>query len=192
MSLCFLVVLLANSLPGTYAYVDFGTETLISPSYFDPTPIPHQLPTDLRQEVFPSMITAVSPTITIAPNGTREMLYSLHYHDLFKRTREGRGVFKRGVFADDPPFSTCRQCGGDNSASGSSTTTSSCTVITYHVSYNGNLELQSTDCYLRASFNFLIRRPQPNTVMIRTMKVFSNHVQPIRVYPAALLSPNPA
>ncbi|KEF58398.1 uncharacterized protein A1O9_06324, partial [Exophiala aquamarina CBS 119918] len=134
LSLCCFVGLLAFSFPVTYAYVDFGTETIIISSYFHPTPIPHQLPTDLRQELHPSMITAVSPAVTIAANGTREMLYSLHYHDLFKRTRQGRGIFKRGVFANDPPISTCKPCGGSGSGDGASspsTTTSSCVTKTY-------------------------------------------------------------
>lgn len=126
--------LLASSFPGTYAYVDFGTQTLLSVSYFDPTVRPHQLPTDLRQEILPSMITAVSPIITMAPNGSSDTSYSLHYHDLFKKTKEGRGIFKRGVFANDPPFSTCRQCGVDT-ASYSSTTTGTCVTKTYHVGH---------------------------------------------------------
>lgn len=93
--LYFFVGLLASSFPSTYAYVDFGAETLLSLSLFDSTLRPHQLPTDLRQEILPSMITAVSPVITIAPNGTRDLSYSLHYHALFKRTRQGRGLFRR-------------------------------------------------------------------------------------------------
>lgn len=190
----FFVVLLASSSPGTYAYVDFGVETFLSASVFDQTARPHQLPTDLRQELLPSMITAVSPSITLASNGTRETVYSLHYHKFFQRTRQGRGIFKRGVFANDPPISTCKPCGGSGDAtSTSSTTTSPCVTKTYHVGCEGPSLFQIADYSCRGSSNILILKPQLVTVMIQTMEVFSNLVPtPIPAYPVASLSQNPA
>lgn len=141
MSLLRSVLLLTASLcPVTYAFVDFGYSTLPYAPLHVPTPRPHQLPTDtdLRYEILPSMITAVAPSITIATNGTRETLYSLHYHQYFSKTRQGKGLFKRGVFASDAPIATCTPCGGSVATSnGSSTTptsTASCTTHHYRVS----------------------------------------------------------
>lgn len=190
----FFVGLLAFSSSGTYAYVDFGVETFLRTSIFDPTAAPHQLPTDLRQELLPSMITAVSPAVTIAPNGTRETVYSLHHHRLFQRTRQGRGIFKRGVFANDPPISTCRPCGGSgNATSVSSTTTSSCITKTYHVGCEYLSRFQTADYSCRECSSIQIQNLQLITVMTQTMEVFSNPVlTPIPVYPVALLFQNPA
>jgi hypothetical protein len=123
----------------TYAYVDFGALTLPVEPLYEPTPRPNQLPQDydLRHEILPSMITAVAPQVTLAGNGTREIMYSLHYHHYFSKTRQGRGVFdKRGVFSGDPPIATCTPCGGDAATSAglsSSTSTAPCTTRTYHV-----------------------------------------------------------
>ncbi|KIW39767.1 uncharacterized protein PV06_08352 [Exophiala oligosperma] len=124
----------------SHGYVDFGDATLpFNEPLLIPTLRPNQLPIDhdLRFEILPSMITAVAPSITVAPNGTRETVYSLHYHHYFSKTRQGRGLFKRGVFANDPPVSTCTPCGGAVSSSAPSGTTSSvlsCTTHTYLVS----------------------------------------------------------
>jgi hypothetical protein len=123
-------------------YVDFGDATLPFEPLLIPTPRPNQLPHDydLRYEILPSMITAVAPSITLAPNGTRETIFSLHYHHYFTKTRQGRGLFKRGVFANDPPISTCTPCGGAATSSSTSTTrtsTASCTTHTYDVSCLG-------------------------------------------------------
>lgn len=82
------------------------------------------------------MITAVAPSITIGSNGTVHTMYSLHYHQYFTKTREGKGLFKRGVFASDPPIATCTPCGGGTSITGtvSYSSTVSCTTHTYLVS----------------------------------------------------------
>ncbi|KAL2405669.1 hypothetical protein ABEF95_005679 [Exophiala dermatitidis] len=134
-----LILLTASFYPiVTYAFVDFGYSTLPNEPLHLPTPKPYQLPkdSDLRFEILPSMITAVAPSITIAANGTRETLYSLHYHHYFSKTRQGKGLFKRGVFANDPPIATCTPCGGavstGNSSSSSTTPTASCTTHYYH------------------------------------------------------------
>ncbi|KAL6241684.1 hypothetical protein RBB50_011466 [Rhinocladiella similis] len=132
-----IVVVVAFLLHASHGYVDFGDATLpLNEPLLIPTPRPNQLPIDhdLRFEILPSMITAVAPSITIAPNGTRETIYSLHYHHYFSKTREGRGLFKRGVFAGDPPVSTCTPCGGAASSGSPAGTTSSilsCTTHTY-------------------------------------------------------------
>lgn len=121
------------------AYVDFGAATLPYELPTVPTPRPNQLPTgsDLRYEILPSMITAVAPSISFAANGTRQTMYSLHYHHYFSKTRQGKGLFKRGVFSGDPPTSTCTPCGGNATASTTSrstTSTLSCSTHTYDVS----------------------------------------------------------
>lgn len=140
MSLFLSLLLFMTSLfHGTHAYVDFGYSTLALEALYLPTPRPNQLPEglDLRHQILPSMITAVAPSVTIAANGTRETLYSLHYHQYFIKTRQGKGLFKRGVFANDPPISTCTPCGRIGSSSRTSTTstfTQSCTTHTYDVS----------------------------------------------------------
>lgn len=123
-----------------YGYVDFGSLTLpVNPQY-EPTPRPNQLPEDydIRFEILPSMITAVAPSVTLAANGTRHTLHSVHFHHYFSRTRQGRGVFdKRGVFASDPPIATCTPCGGGATTytpPNTTTSTLSCKTETYHVS----------------------------------------------------------
>ncbi|KIW14316.1 hypothetical protein PV08_07098 [Exophiala spinifera] len=129
------VVIVATLLHASHGYVDFGATTLpFNGPILVPTPRPNQLPIDhdFRFEILPSMITAVAPSITIAPNGTREIVYSLYYHQYFSKTRQGRGLFRRGVFANDPPISTCTPCGGAVSSSGPSGTTSSSISCTTH------------------------------------------------------------
>ncbi|EXJ83098.1 hypothetical protein A1O1_06716 [Capronia coronata CBS 617.96] len=133
-----LLLVTATLCPITYAFVDLGYSTLPYEPLHVPTPRPHQLPsgTDLRYELLPSMITAVAPSITISSNGTRETLYSLHYHHYFSKTRQGKGLFKRGVFASDPPIATCTPCDGSGSSitasSTTASTTASCTTHQYH------------------------------------------------------------
>jgi hypothetical protein len=132
----------------TYCYVDFGSLTLPVEPVYSPTPRPNQISRefDLRYEILPSMITAVAPSVTLAANGTRQTMYSLHYHHYFSKTRQGRGFFnKRGVFSGDPPIATCTPCGGGavtNTAPSSTTSSLPCTTLAYHVS----LCIQS--CYL--------------------------------------------
>src|ERR1700759_1646006 len=114
------IVFAALHFSSTYAYVDFGSLTLPIEPLYEPTPRPNQLPEefDLRHAIFPSMITAVAPQVSFAGNGTRETMYSLHYHHYFSKTRQGRGVFdKRGVFSGDPPIPTCTPCGGSTATS---------------------------------------------------------------------------
>ncbi|KIW62804.1 hypothetical protein PV04_10935 [Phialophora macrospora] len=139
--------------PSTYAYVDFGALTLPVEPLYEPTPRPNQLPPDydLRHEILPSMITAVAPQVTLAGHGAGEIMYSLHYHHYFSRTRQGRGVFdKRGVFSGDPPIATCTPCGGDAATSASlssSTSTAPCTTRTYHGAFDFPPDSVTSACY---------------------------------------------
>lgn len=124
----------------TYAYVDFGSLTLPVVPIYRPTPRPEQLLEhyDIRNEILPSMITAIAPSMTLVGIGIPETMYSMHYHQHFRRTRQGKGKFdKRGVFANDPPLATCTVCGTDGLPAPTSTTanvSASCTTHHYHVS----------------------------------------------------------
>ncbi|KIX96397.1 uncharacterized protein Z520_07663 [Fonsecaea multimorphosa CBS 102226] len=137
----------------TYGFVDFGSLTLPVEPIYQPTPRPNQLQGgfDLRYEVLPSMITAVAPSVTIAANGTRQTMYSVHYHHYFSKTRQGRGVFdKRGVFASDPPIATCTPCEGPGVSSTfsiTSTSTLTCTTITYHGVFDFPPTTTGASCY---------------------------------------------
>jgi hypothetical protein len=127
------------------AYFDAGDATL--PPLREPTvSISHhilQAEWPQATQRYGSMILEVAPLITQRAEMDEEMLYSMHLRHGApeRRTRMGQGVFKRGVFASDPPFPTCKKCGGvDNGGvSGTSVFTSrfstapECKTIPYNV-----------------------------------------------------------
>lgn len=132
---------------GIHAYFDAGEATIPAAiETFIPT-IPHHLSRlEYATVTFGAnaLISAVAPLVTAKPNGGYETYYSMHYNRgaPAQRDRLGKGIFKRGVFADDPPFPTCTPCDGSGSASitrtfnGSTTFSSApeCTTIPYNVS----------------------------------------------------------
>jgi hypothetical protein len=59
----------------------------------------------------PTSLETALASITEAPEGHHEIFYSIYYTDKQKGLKIGKGVFKRGVFAEDPPiFPTCKDC----------------------------------------------------------------------------------
>ena len=126
-----------------YSYVELGQGQDNTPNYIPriPVPRPWQLPPDEEMQVnaLPSMITAIAPSTTMAANGTFETMYSMHYHEYFVPSRQGTGIFKRGVFASDPPIATCTPCGFQgtivtpNATATSTSPTATCTLKTYLV-----------------------------------------------------------
>jgi hypothetical protein len=135
---------IATFLLPCYSYVDLGQGQDNTLDYIPriPVPRPWQLPPDEEmQQVdsLPSMITAIAPSTTMASNGTLETMYSMHYHELFVPTRQGTGIFRRGVFAGDPPVATCTPCGFQgtiltpNATSTNTSPTATCTLKTYLV-----------------------------------------------------------
>jgi hypothetical protein len=145
--------LLAILIHTSVSYLHFSALKDDRPDYIPhvPVPRPWQLPPDVEMtyEELPSMITAIAPSTTMASNGTVETLYSMHYHDYFVRRNEGKGVFKRGVFASDPPIATCTPCGFQgtilpaNATMGNTSPTASCTLYTYLV---GGVFLRIGNC----------------------------------------------
>lgn len=131
----------------TSAYLNHGDATL--PKFHEHIPtIPHHLSRREYARVTaanPSLIVAIAPLVTAKPHGGHETLYSMYYNRgaVDGQKRMGKGLFKRGVFADDPPFPTCTQCGpgggtgGTTSTFNGSTSVSSepeCKTIPYFVS----------------------------------------------------------
>lgn len=138
-----LLIIASLHLP-CYSYVDLGQGQDNTLNYVPRIPIPRpwQLPPDedmQQPDSVPSMITAIVPSTTMASNGTLETMYSMHYHELFVFTRQGTGIFRRGVFAGDPPVATCTPCGFQGTiltpnATGTSTdSTATCTLKKYLV-----------------------------------------------------------
>jgi hypothetical protein len=133
---------------GANAYLDHGDATIPRIEDYIPT-IPHHLAQPDWASVTGaghSLISAIAPLTTPAPDGRRQTLYSVYYNRgaIEAQQRVGKGVFKRGVFADDPPFPTCLDCGiggtGSFTRPFSSRTASSgapeCKTIPYNVSYS--------------------------------------------------------
>lgn len=134
--------LLATLIHSSLSYLPFSDIREDARDYIPhvPVPRPWQLPPDFEAIAeLPSMITAIAPSTTMASNGTFDTLYSMHYHDYFVRSHQGKGVFKRGVFASDPPIATCTPCGYQgmtspaNGTTGSTGSTATCTLSTYLV-----------------------------------------------------------
>ena len=61
-----------------------------------------------------SHITAIAPVVTMLSNLTAvpSASYSIHYQPQIPRSKIGKGVFKRGVFASDAPIPDCTICAG--------------------------------------------------------------------------------
>ena len=139
-----LIALLGLLFAPCLAYIDLGHLQDNTPDYIPriPTPRPWMLPPNEDADVamLPSMITAIAPSTTMASNGTFETMYSMHYHNYFVKSRKGKGIFKRGVFASDAPIATCTPCGYQGTSTPTNATaattgspTASCTLHTYLV-----------------------------------------------------------
>ena len=132
--------------------------------------IPHHLsPTDyeLWTKPQPSMITAIAPSMAIMGQGFAAIEYSIHFNNrAAPRHQHGQGIFKRGVFANDPPLSTCQSCDANGrpigtaatSYSGTGFTSTPCSTIPYSVRWPGSeRDVQLT--YDRESFVRLLYLP---------------------------------
>ena len=100
------------------AYYDAGTATLLGdPLHLsvEPTYSQHDPESTERIQIPKSLTTEVA-TITSKPNGGHEIFYSIYYMkttDSEKApTKIHKGIFKRGVFADEPQLPTCVPCDG--------------------------------------------------------------------------------
>jgi len=135
---------IASLLHICFSYVNLGQGHDNTPDYIPRIGIPRpwQLPQDeeMQDDTLPSMITAIAPSTTMAANGTFETMYSMYYHDFYVRTAQGTGIFKRGVFASDPPIATCTPCGFQGTtitpnatATTSTGPTATCTTHIYNV-----------------------------------------------------------
>ena len=129
----------------SYCYHDHGDATVLITTPYVP-PIPHHLsPThyELYTKPRPSMITAVAPSMAIMGHGFSALEYSIHFQNqAAPRHQQGQGIFKRGVFASDPPLSTCLQCDSNGrpitppstTINGTGFSSTPCTTIPYSVS----------------------------------------------------------
>ena len=116
-SLNILLALLSIYVRSVYTYIDFGAATLPLATAHIPT-IPHRWhPQDQTAHIAgTAMITAIAPSLSVLQNGVLETYYSMHFQNQVPRDGVGKGVFKRGVFADDPPFPTCEACDANGNA----------------------------------------------------------------------------
>ena len=140
--LTYLIAFLSLLVASTFAFYDVGDATIPTTPAYVPT-IPHHLsPTayELWTKPRPSMITAIAPSMALMGHGIQ---YSIHFnHQAAPRHQQDHGVFKRGVFASDPPLSTCQQCDsngrpittGSKTINGTGFTSTPCSTIPYTVS----------------------------------------------------------
>lgn len=137
-----IVALLAAS---SFAFYDAGDATIptTTPAYV-PTVPHHLLPTSYEPwtKARPSMITAIAPSMALMGHGVPILEYSVHFNNPAAAGHQhGHGLFKRGVFASDPPLSTCQQCDSNgrpsttpNTIDGTGFTSTPCSTIPYSVS----------------------------------------------------------
>jgi hypothetical protein len=126
------------------AYYDHGDATIPKTTYYPPT-IPHHMsPTDyeLWTKPRPSMITGIAPSMEIMGHGLSALRYSIHFQGQAAHGHQQQhGIFKRGVFASDPPLSTCQSCSNGTPIRPSTTsnatgfTSTPCSTIPYSVSW---------------------------------------------------------
>jgi hypothetical protein len=132
----------------TIAYYDAGDATIpTTTAYVPPVTQHHLLPTDyeLWTKPRPSMITAVAPSLAMLGEGFA-LEYSIHFNNQAPpRYQQQQGILKRGVFASDPPLSTCQQCDPDGrpiltpttNINGTGFTSTPCSTIPYTVRLDG-------------------------------------------------------
>ena len=157
MALAIHLLAIATLLLPCYSYVDLGQGQDNTPDYIPRIPIPRpwQLPPgeEMQVDTLPSMITAIAPSTTMASNGILETMYSMHYHEYFVPSRQGTGIFKRGVFAGDPPMATCTPCGFQgtivtpNATATNTSPTATCTLKTYLVCFHTRERPDHADIY---------------------------------------------
>jgi hypothetical protein len=119
----------------------FDAKTIMVPHTTASTlPEPHPLqPAHLKPK--PSMITAVAPSMALLGNDRFAMEYSIHFVQQGQENhQQDWDIFKRGVFASDPPLPTCVTCDGagkpvtSTSVSNSNSSSIPCSTIPYSVS----------------------------------------------------------
>ena len=127
------------------AFHDVGDVTIPTAP---PVPYTASLPRHVASTLYeqwdrppPSMITAIAPSMAMMANGEAVLQYSIHFHNHAAGQHQlGQGIFKRGVFANDPPLSTCQQCSNGTPLPHSVTfnqtgfTSIPCSTIPYSVS----------------------------------------------------------
>ena len=139
------IAVLALLAASALAFYDAGDATIYTttPAYV-PTAPHHLLPTAYEPwtKARPSMITAIAPSMALMGHGVPALEYSVHFNNpAAARHQHGHGLFKRGVFANDPPLSTCQQCDNNgrpitspSGLNGTGFTSTPCSTIPYSVS----------------------------------------------------------
>jgi hypothetical protein len=150
----------------------FNAKTMIVPQTTANTPRePHPLqPARLKPN--PRMITAVAPSMALLGNGHYVMEYSIYFLQQAQRNHQQNGdMFKRGVFAIDPPLPICETCdsGGkpvrSTSVSNSNLSSIPCSTISYSVSRSCQdiPFLSSLPCVLLTGRKGVFRSPPPSS-----------------------------
>ncbi len=126
-------------------FYDAGDATVPKtlPAYV-PTLPHHLLPTTYEPwtKARPSLITAVAPSMALMGQGVPVLEYSVHFNNPAAAGHQhGQGLFRRGVFANDAPLSTCQQCDSNgrpittpSTVNGTDFTSTPCSTIPYSVS----------------------------------------------------------
>ena len=139
-----LIVVLSLLSASSIAFYDVGDVTIPTTTAYVRT-IPHHLsPTDyeLWTQPKPSMITAIAPSMALMGQNYAGVEYSIHFANrAAPHHKQGHGIFKRGVFANDPPLSTCQSCDSNGrpiatpttSYSATNSTSIPCSTIPYSV-----------------------------------------------------------
>ncbi|KPI43244.1 uncharacterized protein AB675_6682 [Cyphellophora attinorum] len=104
----------------------------------------------------PTSLETALASITEAPEGHHEIFYSIYYTDKQKGLKIGKGVFKRGVFAEDPPiFPTCKDCDAASRCTNSPTAFTS-TVSTTPARVYAESDQGFTGCLRTSRFSHLL------------------------------------
>ena len=135
-----------------------------------------------------SHITAIAPVVTMLSNLTAvpSASYSIHYQPQIPRSKIGKGVFKRGVFASDAPIPDCTPCAGaggvglgaTTSVNSSGSTSLPCSTIPYGVRRGRKFGFVA-DMY-RVSFALQTRMLPIAIASIPPTVVSSRQLQPSR------------
>src|SRR5438309_11445734 len=129
-----LLCVLGTLLPPCVSYVDIRRPPKQQELYpRHPVPRPYRAPIDLTFSTAP-LITALAQAKVLPGNKTYGAIYSIGYPALFGGEKNGRAVFARGVFASDPPGSTCTPCGNQATtirANGTATASTTCSSPNY-------------------------------------------------------------
>ena len=149
-----------------------------------------------------SHITAIAPVVTMLSNLTAvpSASYSIHYQPQIPRSKIGKGVFKKGVFASDAPIPDCTPCAGaggvglgaTTSVNSSASTSLPCSTIPYGV--RSHHKFWSVADMYRVSSALLIRMLPiatasipPTVVSSRRLQLSPTHSHAVRhAYPSTV------